>query len=294
MRYDIAIRIAQDYDRPASTGRHILRLMPQTIPGRQQLIAGRLDVQPEAEERADRVDFFGNSLVEIAYRAPHESIAFEVRCRVDRRTVETPAVASPPLEALPQEIAAYASLDSFAPHHFLARSPRVGPTLAMTAYARTLVRNDMPAFEAVEAIGHALHKDITFDAEATTVDTPPEEAFAKKRGVCQDITHIMIACLRGVGIPAAYISGYLRTIPPPGKPRLAGADAMHAWVAAWIGTSGGWIEFDPTNDLRVAGDHIMVARGRDYSDIAPVKGVLRTSGSQSSKQSVDVVPLDER
>ena len=163
----------------------------------------------------------------------------------------------------------------------------------MTAYARALVRSDMPAFDAVEAIGHALHKDITFDSEATTVDTSPEEAFAGKRGVCQDITHIMIACLRGVGIPAAYISGYLRTIPPPGKPRLAGADAMHAWVAAWVGAGGGWVEFDPTNDLRVAGDHIMVARGRDYSDVAPVKGVLRTSGTQSSKQAVDVVPLGD-
>lgn len=292
MRYDIAIRISQDYDQPVSTGRHLLRLMPQTVPGRQQLIAGRLDVQPDAEERTDRVDFFGNSVCEIAYRSPHESLSFEVRCRVDRRALETAPVASPALEALPQEIVAQAALDSFAPHHFLGRSPRVGPTPDMTAYARALVKSDMPAFAALEAIGHALHKDITFDAEATTVDTSPEEAFAGKRGVCQDITHIMIACLRGIGMPAAYISGYLRTIPPPGKPRLAGADAMHAWVAAWVGAAGGWIEFDPTNDLRVATDHIMVARGRDYSDIAPVKGVLRTAGTQSSKQAVDVVPLD--
>jgi transglutaminase-like putative cysteine protease len=150
----------------------------------------------------------------------------------------------------------------------------------------------MPARAAMEAIGHALHKDITFDAEATTVDTSPEEAFKGKRGVCQDIAHIMIACLRGVGVPAAYISGYLRTIPPPGKPRLAGADAMHAWVSAWCGAQAGWVEFDPTNDLRVATDHIFVARGRDYSDVAPLKGALRTAGAQSTKQAVDVIPLD--
>lgn len=293
MRYDIGIRISYEYERPAVTGRHLLRLMPQNIPGRQQLVAGRLEIQPQAEERSDRKDFFGNGVVEIAYRSPHEKIEFELRCRVDRRANANDAIVTPAISTLAADIAAQATLDPYAPHHFLSKSPRVAPNEMMTAYAAALVTPEMPAFEAVRAIGAALHKDMTFDAEATTVDTPPEEAFAGKRGVCQDFAHIMIACLRSAGIPAGYISGFLRTIPPPGQPRLSGADAMHAWVTAWCGHEAGWIEFDPTNNLSVAGDHIAVARGRDYSDVSPVKGVLRTSGAQSSSHAVDVVPLGE-
>ena len=130
-----------------------------------------------------------------------------------------------------------------------------------------------------------------FDPKATTVDTPATEAFAKRHGVCQDFSHIMIACLRGIGIPAGYVSGFLRTLPPPGKPRLEGADAMHAWVRAWCGPEAGWIEFDPTNDKLAGEDHIVVAYGRDYSDVSPIKGTMRISGGQKSKQAVDVIPL---
>jgi transglutaminase-like putative cysteine protease len=143
----------------------------------------------------------------------------------------------------------------------------------------------------MKAIGEALHRDMVFDSKATTVDTSPEEAFAGKRGVCQDFAHIMIACLRGVGMPAGYVSGFLRTIPPKGKPRLSGADAMHAWVRGWCGAETGWVEFDPTNNLLVQNDHVVIGRGRDYSDVAPVKGVMRTAGSQTSEQAVDVIPL---
>lgn len=292
MRYDIALRISYEYERHANAGRHLLHLMPLTIPGRQQLIAGRLEVQPQAQERVDRTDFFGNGVVEIAYRAPHDEIAFELRCRVDRRAPEPGKVVSPLLPQLKEEIAAYTALDPTSPHHFLGRSPRVAPMAAMTEYAIAAITPQMTAYDVLEAVSGALHRDMKFDPKATTVETPPEQAFAGRHGVCQDFAHIAIACLRGVGIPAGYISGFLRTNPPPGKPRLSGADAMHAWVTAWCGKDAGWIEFDPTNNLRVANDHIAVARGRDYSDVAPVKGVLRTSGSQSSKQAVDVTPLE--
>ena len=127
--------------------------------------------------------------------------------------------------------------------------------------------------------------------EATTVATHASDAFKLKRGVCQDFSHVMIAGLRGLGIPAGYVSGFLRTIPPPGKERLEGADAMHAWVRAWCGREVGWIEFDPTNDMLASNDHITVGYGRDYSDVAPIVGVLRTTGSQTGEQAVDVIPV---
>ena len=291
MLYDIGLKISYEYDRSASTGRHMLRMMPANLPGEQQVVSASLIIDPEVQERSELIDFFGNTAVEIAYRAPHEKIVFDLRCRVDRHAPERGPVASPSLQALADEIAAYDSLEPSAPHHFLGRSPRVRTTPEMDAYARLLVKPDMPAFDVMKAIGEALHRDMVFDSKATTVDTSPEEAFGGKRGVCQDFAHIMIACLRGIGMPAGYVSGFLRTIPPKGKPRLAGADAMHAWVRAWCGREAGWVEFDPTNDVLVQNDHIVIGRGRDYSDVAPVKGVMRTAGSQTSEQAVDVIPL---
>jgi transglutaminase-like putative cysteine protease len=147
--------------------------------------------------------------------------------------------------------------------------------------------------QAVETIGLAIDRTMTFEPGSTQVNTPPEEAFARRRGVCQDFTHIMIGCLRAIGIPAAYVSGFLRTRPPEGKPRLEGADAMHAWVRAWCGPQVGWVEYDPTNGVRISDQHIVVAYGRDYGDVAPVRGVVRTSGTQQSSHAVDVAPLSE-
>ena len=150
----------------------------------------------------------------------------------------------------------------------------------------------MTALGAVRSVGEALYEEMTYDSDATTVDTPPAEALANRRGVCQDFAQVMIAALRGVGVPAGYVSGFLRTRPPPGKPRLEGADAMHAWVRAWCGSETGWIEYDPTNGVVVGADHIEVARGRDYGDVSPVIGVLRISGAQTTEQAVDVLPVE--
>ena len=154
-------------------------------------------------------------------------------------------------------------------------------------------RRDIGAHLSQMIFGRALNAEMTFDAEATDVDTSPREAFAQRRGVCQDFTHVMIAALRGIGIPAGYASGFLRTFAPPGKPRLEGADAMHAWVQAWVGQDMGWVEFDPTNNQPAGVDYITIGYGRDYSDVAPVRGALRSAGGHESKQAVDVIPLEE-
>jgi transglutaminase-like putative cysteine protease len=202
----------------------------------------------------------------------------------------TPEDRSPDLPALAREVTAQRGVGRQAPVHFIGASPRAPASLEIAAYARHHLDPATTALAAVQSIGEAIHADMRFDPGSTTVDTPATVAFAARRGVCQDFSHIMIVALRAVGVPAGYVSGFLRTDPPDGKTRLEGADAMHAWVRAWCGNAVGWVEFDPTNGVFVSADHVMIARGRDYSDVAPVRGVLRSSGAQWSRQAVDVIP----
>ena len=292
MLYDVGLRISYSYASPAAGGRHVLYMTPAEAPGRQRTITSLLEIKPAPDERFARTDFFGNTLVEAAFRAPHAEIVFRLRSRVERYPeVETEDV-SPTLDALIKEIAAVRSLAPESPQHFLADSPRVSARPEFGAYARSNIQPGMTTRALVEAIGKAIDRDMTFDPDATDVNTPPEEAFARRHGVCQDFTHIMIGCVRAIGVPAGYVSGFLRTNPPEGQPRLEGADAMHAWVRAWCGARLGWVEYDPTNGMFSGDDHIIVAYGRDYGDVAPVRGVVRISGGQTSTQAVDVVPLE--
>ncbi|MAQ46827.1 MAG: transglutaminase [Confluentimicrobium sp.] len=291
MHYDLRLEISYRYDSPASNGRHLLRLMPLALPGEQTVLHGALDISPRPDERHDRRDFFGNATTEIAFRQPVEDLVLSLSARVRRMALAPSLDLSPDLDRLARDLTAIDALGPDAPHHFRAASPRVALSPKMTAYARDQLAPGMTTLQIVTRIGRALHRDMRFEAGATDVHTPPLAAFTARRGVCQDFSHIMIACLRGVGIPAGYVSGFLRTIPPEGQPRLEGADAMHAWVRAWCGPDNGWVQYDPTNDLLVGADHIVTALGRDYADVAPVRGVLRTSGGQDSGQKVDVLPL---
>jgi transglutaminase-like putative cysteine protease len=288
--YDIGLRIAYTYASPAVGGRHVLRLMPADLP-KQRLVVGHLAIDPKPDERTDGIDFFGNATVECAYRKPHSRIRFELQARVNR--AGSPTIGADPSPALPvlaREIVAQRGVGRQAPVHFIGASPHVPMVPEIAAYARDHLPADPSAMSTVRAIGAALHADMRFERNATTVETPIAQAFAERHGVCQDFSHIMIAALRTVGVPSGYVSGFLRTEPPEGKMRLEGADAMHAWVRAWCGNAVGWMEFDPTNGVFVGSDHIVIARGRDYSDVAPVKGMLRSSGRQSSVQAVDVIP----
>jgi transglutaminase-like putative cysteine protease len=292
MLYDIGLTITYAYDNPAAAGRHLLRLKPADLPFAQRRVTTWLEVAPEPSERIDFTDFWGNEAAEVVFREAHDEIAFRVSARIERLAHAPELDISPQLPRLAEEVAAWRGLEPQAPHHFLGPSPRLAATPEMAVYARELVRPGMTALDVVRTIGDALHRDMTYDPEATKVDTPAGEAFARRHGVCQDFAQIMIACLRGIGVPAGYVSGFLRTVPPEGQARLEGADAMHAWVRVWCGIQAGWIEFDPTNALLVGIDHIVVAHGRDYADVAPISGVLRTSGGQTSEQAVDVVVLD--
>ncbi|MFN4206680.1 MAG: transglutaminase domain-containing protein [Agrobacterium albertimagni] len=291
MLYDLSLHIGYRYEVPATGAHHMLRLLPLSLPDRQRLIAGAITVTPEPDELSTFNDFFRHPTSHAILRGPHEKLDIRMQARVMVNAQPMTADFSPLLDRLPQEIAETWSLDAESPHHFLGTSPRLPRDKAIAAYVRGMLKPSMTVRQIAETLCSRIHKDFKYDAEATTVDTTPAEAFDKKRGVCQDFAHVMIVALRSLGIPAGYVSGFLRTIPPPGKERLEGADAMHAWVRIWCGKLTGWLELDPTNDIAAGTDHIVVGYGRDYADVAPVIGVLKSYGSHQTDQAVDVIPV---
>ncbi|MBC7280120.1 transglutaminase family protein [Hoeflea sp.] len=293
MRYDIKLTIDYIYESPAAGARQILHVMPLAIEGRQRVIAGSIQIEPKPAMRQDRRDFFGNDLTELAFTEPHSDITIVLKARVEVTGSAAPGLPTPDLAGLAKVLTAETDLGPRSPLHFLAASPYAEPVRDIALWARSHLQPGRQVAEFVADLGLALHREMRFDAEATTVNTPAAEAFAARHGVCQDFTHIMIIALRSLGIPAGYVSGYLRTLPPPGQERLEGADAMHAWVSAWCGKETGWVEFDPTNAVFAGDGHIVVAYGRDYADLAPVRGAMRIAGGQTTDQYVDVVPVNE-
>jgi transglutaminase-like putative cysteine protease len=290
--YDVRLRLSYDYDAPVGGGRHLLRVMPRTLPGLQRVVAATVEVRPKPSERSDGTDFFGNPLTTVAFREAHDELDVRMSARV---AVNRPAPGidlSPLPGRLADEIASVHSLSPEAPHHFLAASPSVELDPAITAWAREIVAADTSVAALAEALCTRIHTGFAYDGDATTVSTRAAEAFRLRRGVCQDFSHVMIAGLRGLGVPAAYVSGFLRTTPPPGEERLEGADAMHAWVRVWCGRDMGWLEWDPTNGIRVGNGHIVAGYGRDYGDVAPIVGIVKSNARQVIGHAVDVVPVE--
>lgn len=293
MLYDIKLVIDYAFETPAAGARQILRAMPLGIPERQRLIAGSVGIDAQAVTRSDRTDFFGNQVTEMAFAEAHRDIVISLAARVEVTGGAAPTGPSCDLAGLKRVLNKERDLGPRSPLHFLAPARYTPGDPEIGAWAARFGTDGLAVSDIVANLGLALHNEMRFDAEATTVDTPAAEAFAARHGVCQDFTHIMIIALRHLGIPAGYVSGYLRTLPPPGEPRLEGADAMHAWVSAWCGPEAGWVEYDPTNATFAGTDHIVVGYGRDYADVAPVRGAMRTAGGQTSNQSVDVAPVDD-
>lgn len=291
MQYDIKLTLHYDYDASVGGGRHLVRVMPQTIDGLQRVIAASLSFSPKPGERSDFLDFFGNGVTSIAFADVHETLDVRMTARVRVDRPQQGLDVSPDLGGLRADVAGTLSLGPASPHHFLASSDHAGIVPGITAYAAESAETVISVSTLAERLCMRIYRDFTYDGEATTVATRAADAFKLKRGVCQDFSHVMIAGLRGLGVPAGYVSGFLRTIPPPGKERLEGADAMHAWVKVWCGREAGWQEFDPTNAMRAGNDHITVGWGRDYADVSPIVGILRTSGKSKAKQSVDVIPV---
>lgn len=290
MIYALGHRTTYTYEDPVTFARCVLRLTPQSS-ATQTVLKIAINVTPRPSSSVAGTGPFGEKTLTVIIDRPHSELVIESRSRVD---VHAPAAGDPaasePWERIRASALASTALGPEGPAAYLYPTRRTPDTPAITEYARASFTPGRPIVVAAAELMTRMFTDFIYDPEATTVSTAAPEAFAARHGVCQDFAHIMIAGLKGLGLPAAYVSGYLRTIPAPGQPRLEGADATHAWVSLWCGDGAGWVGLDPTNDVLVENDHIVLAVGRDYSDIAPIDGVILAPGVQKLKVEVDVVP----
>ncbi|HEY4259043.1 MAG TPA: transglutaminase family protein [Schlesneria sp.] len=251
----------------------------------------RLHIKPHPDVVSRRHDYFGNQVHSFSIPEGHRRLSVSSTSRVDVREREVTASAkSPAWEIIRDGVHQTQNQDRLEALQFLFNSPSVLASPDLRDYAEPSFPAGKPILEAIGELTTRIHKDFKYDPRATTVNTPLEEVLELRRGVCQDFAHLQIGCLRSIGLPARYVSGYLRTIPPPGKPRLIGADASHAWLSVFCNEIG-WVDVDPTNDCFINLDHITVAWGRDYTDVCPIKGVFVGGGTHTMSVSVDVEPI---
>jgi transglutaminase-like putative cysteine protease len=229
----------------------------------------------------------------VLIETPHRTLRIDSRSRVSvLRRAPGRAAQSPAWESVRDMAFEATSLGPASPIGYVFASPLVPVQRLVTDYASLSFPPGSGILAGAVDLMHRIRTDFKYDPKATVISTPLNEVFEKRHGVCQDFAHVMIAGLRGLGLPAAYVSGYLRTIPPPGKPRLQGADATHAWVSLWCGEEIGWVGLDPTNDILVENDHIVLAVGRDFSDVSPVDGIIVGSRKQKLGVAVDVLLVE--
>ncbi|MCL5776340.1 transglutaminase family protein [Limibaculum sp. FT325] len=291
MIYEVTHRTVYDYAEAAAFSQHLLRLTPRET-GDQRVLESRITVDPRPDALQPERDMFGNLAHAATVSRPHGRLEILAVSRVERqapsqfifeasspwedvRARATGAAAGP----APAEVAPFAF-----PTALTAASP------AIEDWARACFAPGRPVLTAAAALSARIHAEFDYIPGATGADTLPAESFEARHGVCQDFAHVMLAALRAHRVPARYVSGYLRTIPPEGQPRLAGADASHAWVAVWDPVFD-WVEFDPTNDLVPGEDHVTLAWGRDYADVSPVSGFVVGAGAQRLTVGVDVAPV---
>jgi transglutaminase-like putative cysteine protease len=283
-----------DYARPLGLARYNLRLKPVNWPG-QRVLDWQLSVTPEPSRIVESWGPYLTRPLRLTIPGGFTRLTITTSFTAEITPAAPPAF-DLPLPELRLEALTLPSLGPWSPAAYLFASPGVPLAPEITAWAGPLIAEGTGegggVLAAAWALANAIHTEFRFDPAATNSRTAPLTAFRKRHGVCQDFTQVMIGALRSHGIPAAYVSGYLRTTPPPGRPRLTGADAMHAWVAVWCGSDAGWVGIDPTNACLAGENHIAIAMGRDYGDVAPVNGVFIGSSWQRMRVAVDVVPVE--
>ncbi len=290
MIYDVRQTTSYTYASTVAYAHHVLRLTPINRP-RQRVHAAALEVEPSPVERREGHDFFGNHVTWIKLDEPHDKLVIKVIARVTVGGMTTDAVKTPAWEEVRDAVFATRDIGRTSPVHFLFASRQVSLDPEIRAYARESFPVGRPVLDGALELMRRIKADFVYEIGATTVTTTPPMSFALRRGVCQDFAHIMISGLRGLGLPAAYVSGYLRSAQRPDAGRLTGADAMHAWVLVWCGAEAGWWGLDPTNAIVAGDDHVTLAIGRDYTDVAPIDGVVVSSGGQKLDVAVSVLPV---
>lgn len=292
MTYRITHKTSYKYANAVSFGNHAAYLTPRSLP-HQSCTSSKLLITPAPTDVHERSDYFGNLVTLFTIQEPH----FELKIEADSYVAigEIPVIWPQPAPAweeavrsLPSDLTA-AGLDAY---QFVFESPRVKPGPRFAAYASPSFRPRRPLTEAILDLTERIHKDFRFDSKATNVATSPDEVMRLRSGVCQDFAHLEVACLRSIGLAARYVSGYLRTLPPPGRPRLRGVDASHAWASVYCPGSG-WLDVDPTNNMIPTQTHVTLSWGRDYGDVSPLRGVILGGRGHKLEVGVEMEPLDQ-
>lgn len=287
MTYQILHRTLYEYAAPVTVSHHVARLEPRgtSVQDREQF---SLKIFPEPTLRKSRPDYFDNRLCFFSIQEVHSRLEIIAHSRVSVQARKTDSgEPSTPWNEVARMFRDPVSPEVIEPYQFIFDSPQACASSELFDYVGESFPKGTSLLAGVRDLTSRIYKDFKYDPKATTVATPLDEVWKKRRGVCQDFAHLGIACLRSLGLPARYVSGYLRTRPPEGKPRLVGADASHAWFSVFC-PGVGWMDFDPTNNVQPSEEHITVAVGRDYADVSPVAGIITGGGAHQVKVSVDV------
>ena len=288
MHYRVTHSTKYEYSDPVSLCQNVAHLTPRDVP-HQTCHATDLAIDPEPDVLSRRIDYFGNPSTFFAIQQPHQQLTVVASHTVDVVPGIVPEVGrTPPWETVRDRLPADRGPAALEAYQFVFDSRYVKESAELAEYALPSFAAGRPILDAVLDLTRRVHEDFKYDPRATTVATPLREVFAQRRGVCQDFAHLQIACLRSLGLAARYVSGYLCTTPPEGKPHLVGTDATHAWLSVWCHDFG-WIDMDPTNNQVPAEQHILLAWGRDYDDVSPIKGVILGGGQHVVKVGVGVV-----
>ena len=281
------------YVSPVATSQHVAYLRPRELPY-QHVRTHHLDVTPSPASAVQRTDYFGNAATQFHILRPHGELVVEADSvvEVSDRSVAIDEGASPRWEEVAGAMTGRGGTIPPDVSQFTPPSPYVALAPELTAFARLAFAGGRGVAGGAIELMHRIHAEFTFDPSATNVTTPVSRVLEERKGVCQDFAHVGIACLRALGLAARYVSGYLLTDPPPGQPRLVGADASHAWIAVYC-PAHGWIDLDPTNDVVVGNRHVTLAWGRDFGDVSPLRGVLLGGAEHQLIVGVSVVPLEE-
>jgi len=290
MIYKIVHKTTYRYKYPVSIGNHVACLMPRCF-SHQRRTRYELRIRPSAK-LTERTDYFGNRLSFFTVQQPHRRLVVEASSEVVIDEGKSlPLEQSMQWEEVTRCLAECHNPESLDAYQFTFESPRIRPSAELAAYALQSFTPGRQFAEALRDLNTRIHTDFKFDSKATSFRTPVEEVFRKRRGVCQDFAHLGIACLRSLNLPVRYVSGYLRTYPPPGRPRLIGSDASHAWISAYC-PGIGWIDIDPTNNVLPSCNHVTVGWGRDYGDVSPLRGLILGGRDHTLAVNVDVEPVE--